>query len=243
MRLRTALRITHDTGRSSRLAMTSSWARSSLGSRTLVIVVGFAGGFGVERMTASVAVYDVARQAMMGRMATMDYLGEPHNTPVHLTERFSRFVNHLGEAGGSVERRLGLLADDLALPLDALRRMIDRATELGIIRTQTNGTYIGMGRRPNSYHLRIEWADWPKLRSTLAAAYQDKLDEKVRRSEAARARRRADKTIARRAAAKAPVRVWPPPPPPAAERILSQPTPTVEVGADEVDAWFYAGDF
>src|SRR5438045_4007830 len=112
----------------------------------------------------------------------VDYLGEPQGTPIHLSERFSRFVNYIGEKGGEHQASLDIFAEQLELPKDALRRIIERAKKLGVVRIDTHSTYVGMGRLPNSYHLRFDWSDWPKLRERFVEQENQKINDRIRKA-------------------------------------------------------------
>ena len=175
----------------------------------------------------------------------------PTHPPRELSERFANFVRFLDSKGGKYQRTRILFAEELQLPSPwALQQLTSRAEELGILDIERTGhPMIGEGRFPNTYRLKISYADFCERRVEL---YEERIAREKAKKQAAvnerkrkrrKAARDADEESKREARArwkerqKGPVPTEPTPPP------LPTPPANARAPVSDAAAWSDFDDF
>lgn len=119
---------------------------------------------------------------------------ETPTTPVELTARFVSMLRYLEAHGGTVQRTVEKLVEDLnAGSYNAVKMMMARAVEIGVIsRTGMAHPTIGVGRLPNVYRLLMSPDEYVARRDVLRQVMLEKRAQaKGRAKTAKRAAKRA----------------------------------------------------
>lgn len=119
---------------------------------------------------------------------------ERNARPIEFTPRFDHVIRFLDEKGGTYQRARAPFAQELDVTPYCLRRVLERAKDLGLIRIiATAHPTVGFGGRfPSTYELMIPFTEWIERRDDIVGV------EREKRRRAKSQTRKRDQTVRRR---------------------------------------------